>query len=220
MAKEFKKNFMHPTRRKLMDMVQTGEYDKNTTIGWSAKKESHDIGDVWEDEHYKYEQKDGYVVKQGKNSEIFEGIRKYLASLEKCSNKECTHVGKFNENHKSSIKEFGYCINCMSSLEIELKEHDIYDDYVAYRIYTHRIKSGLFKLEEIRQSMDELKQSYDEINEKGDVVNSYVLPRPVDDMKSEMEEFIEKSKLEIDEISKKRNLHIEQIRKKNYEHIL
>ena len=34
--------------------------------------------------------------------------------------------------------------------------------------------------------MDELKQEYDEINEKGEVVNTYVLPRPVDEMKEEI----------------------------------
>ena len=39
MGKEFKKKYMHPTRRKLVDMVQTGTYEKNQTVGWEAKKE-------------------------------------------------------------------------------------------------------------------------------------------------------------------------------------
>ena len=43
MGKEFKKKYMHPTRRKLMDMVKTGEYAKNTTIGYSKAKETHTI---------------------------------------------------------------------------------------------------------------------------------------------------------------------------------
>ena len=59
-----------------------------------------------------------------------------------------------------------------------------------------------------------------EINEKGEVVNTYVLPRPVDEMKEEMQGFIDRSKKEIDEISDKRNLHLEKIKEKNYEHIL
>ena len=29
MAKEFKRKFMHPTRRKLADMVKTGQYETN-----------------------------------------------------------------------------------------------------------------------------------------------------------------------------------------------
>ena len=52
MAKEFKRKFMHPTRRKLADMVKTGgEYDKNTQIGYEGKKIERKVGDVWEDEH-------------------------------------------------------------------------------------------------------------------------------------------------------------------------
>ena len=39
MGKEFKKKYMHPTRRKLVDMVETGKYDKNTTIGYTKAKE-------------------------------------------------------------------------------------------------------------------------------------------------------------------------------------
>ena len=44
------------------------------------------VGDVWEDDYYKYEKKQGYIVKQGKNSDVFEDIRKY--DLEKCKNKD------------------------------------------------------------------------------------------------------------------------------------
>ena len=34
--------------------------------------------------------------------------------------------------------------------------------------------------------MVDMKQQYDEINEDGKVVNSYVLPRPVEEMKEEI----------------------------------
>ena len=58
MAKEFKKKYMHPTRRKLVDMVLHGaEYETNTTIGWNADKIERKVGDVWEDEYHKYEKK-------------------------------------------------------------------------------------------------------------------------------------------------------------------
>ena len=220
MGKEFKRKFMHPTRRKLVDMVKTGEYDKNTQIGYEGKKIERKVGDVWEDEHYKYEKKEGYIVKQGKNSDVFEDIRKYLADLEKCKNKDCSHVGKFSTNNKKSIKEFGYCTNCMAELSIELKEAGILEDYAHYRVLTERIKVGLFKLEEIKQSMDGLKQQYDEIDENGQVVNSYVLPRPVDEMKEEMAGFIQRSREEIEIISDKRNTLFDRIKEKNYEHIL
>ena len=71
MGKEFKKKYMHPTRRKLVDMVQTGKYDKNTTVGYTKAKETHNVGDKWEDDTHKYEKKEGYTVKTGKNHEAF-----------------------------------------------------------------------------------------------------------------------------------------------------
>ena len=60
--------------------------------------------------------------------------------------------------------------------------------------------------DKIEQDIDELKQQYDEIDEKGKVVNSYVLPRPVDEMKEEMRGFVKRSRKEIQEIVEKRNL--------------
>ena len=70
MAKEFSKKYMHPTRRKLVDMVHTGEYEKELSVGYREKKEHiiRKVGDKWEDERFVYEQKDGYVTKSGKNS--------------------------------------------------------------------------------------------------------------------------------------------------------
>ena len=99
-------------------------------------------------------------------------------------------------------------------------EAGILEDYAHYRVLTERIKVGLFKLEEIKQSMDGLKQQYDEIDENGQVVNSYVLPRPVDEMKEEMAGFIQRSREEIEIISDKRNTLFDRIKEKNYEHIL
>tara|TARA_B110000238_G_scaffold64497_1_gene70892 strand:+ start:339 stop:542 length:204 start_codon:yes stop_codon:yes gene_type:complete len=51
-SKKFSRKFMHPTRRKLADMVQTGEYAKNTQIAFSDIKEEETkrkVGDIWND---------------------------------------------------------------------------------------------------------------------------------------------------------------------------
>jgi len=79
MGKEFNKKYMHPTRRKLVDMIYTGEYDKSTQIGYDKVQETRNIGDIWEDEHHRYEKKDGYILKTGKNSEALQEIRDYIA---------------------------------------------------------------------------------------------------------------------------------------------
>ena len=53
--KEFKRKYMHPTRRKLADMVKTGMYEKNTQVGYTKSEEKREVGDVWETEHHKFE---------------------------------------------------------------------------------------------------------------------------------------------------------------------
>ena len=103
MGKEFKKKYMHPTRRKLVDMVETGKYDKNTTIGYTKAKEVRNIGDVWEDKHNKYEQKDGYILKTGKNSEAFQEIRNYLQEKSNCKNSECKTIKKTDKDDQKKI---------------------------------------------------------------------------------------------------------------------
>ena len=94
MGKEFNKKYMHPTRRKLVDMIYTGEYDKSTQIGYDKVQETRNIGDIWEDEHHRYEKKDGYILKTGKNSEAFSEVRKYLNEKQQCSNKDCKTIKK------------------------------------------------------------------------------------------------------------------------------
>ena len=103
MGKEFKKKYMHPTRRKLVDMVQTGKYEKNTTVGWNAKKEERKVGDVWEDEHHRYEKKEGYTLKPTKTHEQIQEIRKYLEEKSKCK-KMNVKQKKLQKKIKSLLK--------------------------------------------------------------------------------------------------------------------
>ena len=113
MGKEFKKKYMHPTRRKLVDMVQTGEYDKNTTIGYDKIKETRNVGDVWEDEHNRYEKKEGYTVKTGKNSDAFQEIRKYIekkSDQHHIGNQTCFYCRKYNFIRRVGSFYFN-CIN-------------------------------------------------------------------------------------------------------------
>ena len=57
MAKEFNKKFMHPTRRKLVDMVLTGgDYQKEAFVSFAgADKEiiKRKVGEKWTDENGK-----------------------------------------------------------------------------------------------------------------------------------------------------------------------
>jgi len=218
MGKEFKKKYMHPTRRKLVDMVQTGKYDKNTTVGWTKKKESHKVGDVWEDEHSKYEQKEGYVLKTGKNSEALQEIRKYLEEKSKCKNAECKTIKKSAKDLKF-IQNGGFCMNCTSIRETELRAVGLFQEYQDYKIFTRMIVFGKTKLEELKQSLKDIKPFYEYVNEDG-TVEKWELPNSIEDTKKDIQEMIDNGTKEIEELENKRIKAFDILKEKNYEHFI
>jgi len=218
MGKEFKRKYMHPTRRKLVDMVQTGEYDKNTLVGYTKAKETHKVGDVWEDEHNKYEQKEGYILKTGKNSEALQEIRKYLEEKSKCKNPECKTIKK-SEKDLKLITKGGFCINCTAERETKLKTEGVWKEYQDYKVWTNMIVYGKQKLEELKQSIAEVKPYYEYVNEDG-TSERWNLPKSVEETKLEIQEMINYGENEIKELEEKRNVAFSILKEKNYEHYI
>jgi hypothetical protein len=218
MSKEFQRKYMHPTRRKLVDMVQTGEYDKNTTIGWTKSEENHNVGDIWEDEFYKYEKKEGYTIKTGKNHEALQEIRNYLNLKKECSNPSCKKHKK-TKNDEKLIQKTSYCINCLAEIEHNFRGAGIWKEYEEFRIYTRMIVEGKIKLEELKQSINEIKPYYEFINEDGSV-EKWNLPKPVDEVKVEIQEMIDNGENELKEIVQKLNEAFEVIKEHKLEHYL
>ena len=218
MGKEFKKKYMHPTRRKLVDMVQTGKYDKNTTVGYTKAKETHNVGDKWEDDTHKYEKKEGYTVKTGKNHEAFLKIRKYLQEKNKCQNSTCKTIKK-TDNDIRFIQNGGFCMNCTAERETVLRVEGLFVPYQNYKIWTKMIVYGKQKLDELKHSLSEVKKEYEYVNEDG-TVEKWKLPKSVDEVKSEIQEMIDIGTKEIEELESKRAEVFEELKKKNYEHYL
>jgi hypothetical protein len=219
MGKEFKKKYMHPTRRKLVDMVQTGEYDKNTTIGYDKIEKTRNVGDVWEDEHSRYEKKEGYTVKTGKNSDAFQEIRKYIEKKSKCSNSECKTI-KITQKDKTIIEKSGFCINCNVDREHEIKTSGLWEEYQNYKIWTRMIVYGKAKLDQYKQSIDELKEQYELMGSDGKVTETWKLPKSIDEVKAEIQELIDYGENEIKELEVKRDKAFDKLKEKNYEHYI
>ena len=218
MGKEFNKKYMHPTRRKLVDMVETGEYDKNTTVGYTKAKESRNIGDTWEDENHKFEKKEGYTLKTGKNHEAFQKIREYLKEKNNCKNATCKTVKK-TDNDIRFIQNGGFCMTCTAEKETILRVEGMFAPFQNYKVWTKMIVYGKQKLEELKHSLTEVKEEYDYVNEDG-TVEKWKLPKSVDEVKAEIQEMIDIGNKEIEELEANREKAFEELREKNYEHYL
>lgn len=219
MGKDFKKKYMHPTRRKLVDMVQTGKYEKSTQVGWVPKKEDRKVGDVWEDEHNRYEQKEGYVIKTGKNHQAMQDIRNYLEEKSKCKNSECKTVKKTKKD-KIFIEKGGYCLNCTVDREHEIKSAGVWEEYQNYKIWTRMIIFGKSKIDSYKLSLSELKEEYEMINDQGQITETWKLPKPIEEVRAEINELIEFGEEEIKELEEKRKVAFEDMKKVKMEHYL
>ena len=218
MGKEFKKKYMHPTRRKLVDMVETGKYDKNTTVGYTKATETRNVGDVWEDEHNKYEKKEGYILKTGKNSEALQQIRKYLEEKSKCSEPKCKTI-KISEKDLKFIQNGGFCVNCTIDREHELRTAGVFQEYQNYKVWTRMIVYGKSRLEELKQSLLDVKPFYEYVNEDG-TTEKCELPNSVEDTKKGIQDMIDTGEGEISELEEKRNKAFNILKEKNYEHFI
>lgn len=209
---------MHPTRRKLVDMVQTGVYDKNTTIGYTKAKETHEVGDIWEDEHHKYEQMDGYVMKTGKNSEALQEIREYIQKKHECKSPTCNTIKKSNADRKL-IQKTNYCVNCLASMETEIRAKGFWKEYEEYKVTTNMLVYGKKKLEELKQALLDVKPYYEYVNEDGST-EKWELPKSVEETKSEIQEMINNGEKELEDLETKRIMAFATLKKNNLEHYL
>ena len=219
MGKEFNKKYMHPTRRKLVDMIHTGQYDKNTTIGYDKVEQTRKVGDIWEDEHHRYEKKEGFILKTGKNSEAFQEIRKYIEEKSKCKNSECETI-KITKKDKKFIEKGGYCMECTIDREHDIKTAGVWEEYQNYKVWTRMIIFGKTKLESYEQSLSELKEEYEMMGSDGKITETWRLPKPIEEVRKEIRELIDYGQKEIEELEEKRNLAFEKLREVNMEHYL
>jgi hypothetical protein len=218
MSKEFKKKYMHPTRRKLMEMVQTGEYDKNTTIGYTKAEETRNVGDVWEDEHHKYEKKEGYILKTGKNSDALQEIREYIKEKSNCKNPECKTIKKTTSDRKL-IEKSGYCVNCNAANEHTIRTKGFWKEYENYKVWTKMLIFGTAKIEEYKQSLSQVKPFYEYVNEDGST-EKWELPTTVEEAKAEIQELIDYGTKELEELKEKRLQALQILRENDLEHYL
>jgi hypothetical protein len=219
MAKEFKKKYMHPTRRKLVDMVLHGsDYETNTTLGWNADKIERKVGDVWEDEHHRYEKKEGFTLKTSKNSEAFEELRKWRDEQSQCKSPNCKTI-KFTPTHKTLIKKTGYCANCLAEIETKIRALGFWEQYEDYKIYTRMLIDGKIKLEELQQAYSDVKPFYEYVNEDG-TTEKWELPQSVDEVKADLMEMIEFGKEELIKVEEFRNKAFEILKENKLEHYL
>jgi len=219
MAKQFERKFMHPTRRKLVDMIHTGEYDKSTQISFSDIKTetNRNVGDVWEDKDGNlWEQKEWGKVKKSKSSDTMSQVRNYLQQISKCKASDCDVKGKYSSADKKLISKTGFCAGCLAKREQQIQNDGLWEEYAKYKVYSNMAAYGTEVLQQLNQAYHDVTNIHEFVNEDGSL-ETWKENSDVDLLKSQIEADIENAKKELSEVIEKRNSAYELLKTKNYE---
>ena len=208
---------MHPTRRKLVDMVKTGEYQKDSQISVPSTKQktNRKVGEVWEENGVIWEQKSYGTIKQSKGSNELSKVRKYLEKAASCKSETCSK-NTYGVTDKKLITKTGYCSQCLAEKEAVIKRDGLWQAYTEYKMYSNMATYGTEVLEKWNQALNDVSNVHKFINEDGSV-ESWVENVDVDYLREELEKDIKNGKKELTEVIEKRNEAYTLLKDKNYD---
>jgi hypothetical protein len=220
MAKEFNKKFMHPTRRKLVDMVMHGaEYEKESFISFSGadkEKVKRKIGEKWTDDDGKsWEQLAAGKVQTSELGDIMAETRAYLDKLNSCKSDNCKTI-KIGRVDKKLISKTGYCLHCLTIREAQIKYDGLWEAYEDYKIFSNMIAHGNDIVAQFKQAYTDAKQTYEVVKEDG-TLETWSMERDVEELKAEILLDIVKFEGEIEQATKLRNEAYDKLKDKNYD---
>lgn len=217
--KDFNKKFMHPTRRKLVNMIKDGEYVNDTHISLAnidnKVQPNREIGDVWEENGQVWEQKSYGKLKKSKGSNELAKVRQYLEKKSQCSSSDCEKT-KYGVTDKKLIKKTGYCSVCLAKKEAIIKADGLWEAYQKYKIYSNMVVYGVEVLAKWKEALKDINNVQSFVNEDGTVEN-WTDNVDVETMRQDITQDIEKGEVELNEVLEKRNLAYDKLKDKNYE---
>jgi hypothetical protein len=218
MAKQFEKKYMHPTRRKLVDMVLYGkEYDTDARIGYEGEaSKKREIGEVWTDaDGVTWEQQSWGRLQQSTLTDTMAEVRNWLQKQKECKNESCVKT-KFGYTDKQLIKKTGYCVDCLVDREAVIKTDGLWIEYSQYRMAQNMISHGNEVLLQLHQALRDAKDEYEIVNEDGSI-EKWKMEKSVDELKAEITEDIAKINSELKDIISVRDAAWEKLKDKNYD---
>jgi hypothetical protein len=220
MAKEFNKKFMHPTRRKLVDMVMHGaEYEKESFISFSGadkEKVKREVGEKWTDTKGKsWEQLEAGKIQTSELGDTMAEVRAYLDKLNTCKSDNCKTI-KIGRVDKKLISKTGYCLHCLTIRESQIKIDGLWEAYEDYKIFSNMIAHGNDIVAQFKQAYRDSKQTYEVVQEDGKI-ETWSMERDVEELKAEILLEIVKFEAEIEQATKLRNEAYDKLKDKNYD---
>lgn len=163
---EEKNNYIHPTRKLIIDTV-FGRTDENQkTFGYEKEADkTREVGETWVDaEGKEWEQKEGYKITVSQMDEV----RQYLDKLSNCQSEECDTI-KYSNADKKLIRKTGMCVTCLRKFEQGLKDDGTYPFYEDYKITNNQLSYVIDLKAQFEEGLRAVSQTMEFINEDGTI---------------------------------------------------
>jgi hypothetical protein len=183
-----KKAWMHPSRKKILDVMH-GRDNGNAVVGWEAEKTERKVGDKWVDKDGKeWEQHEGFIARVTQ----MDDARNYISKLVTCKADDCKTTD-MSRIHKKFIKQTGFCLNCLVVREAKMRESGVFQHYEWWKMNSQtlgKLKDDLARFEQARRDADTVPAI---VNEDG-TIEKWNLPDNIEQIRADMDTDIENIK--------------------------
>lgn len=165
---EEKNNYIHPTRKKIIDTVFGRDDNNQKTFGYEKEGDKkREVGERWIDaEGKEWEQKDGYKT----NVTKMDAVRAYLQKISKCSDSECKTV-KYSSADKKLIVKTGLCVTCLAKQERVLKTDGTWPFYEDYKMTLNKLGYVRDLKTQFEEALQGIQTQLQMVNEDGSISN-------------------------------------------------
>jgi len=184
---EEKNNYIHPTRKKIIDTVFGREDTTQRVYGYEGEVESKKkLGDIWTDKEGKtWEQKDGYKISVSQ----MDDVRAYLEKLNTCSSEDCNTI-QYSNADKKVIRKTGLCVTCLRKMEQTLKEDGTFPFYEDYKITNNQLSYVIDLKAQFEEAIKAVSQTLEFVNEDG-TIQKWHYDVDVDKVKKDLQKDID-----------------------------
>jgi uncharacterized protein (DUF849 family) len=213
---EEKNNYIHPSRKLIIDTVFGREDNTQKVHGYEGEVETDkEVGEIWTDKEGKtWEQKDGYKISVSQ----MDDVRKYLEKLNTCQTEDCNTI-KYSNADKKLIRKTGKCATCLAKEEAKLRADGTYPFYEDYKITNNQLSYVIDLKAQFEEGLRGVSQTLEFINEDG-TIQKWHYDIDIDKVKEDLQKDIDGATEAIEALLERKAALEDKLRELNHSELI
>ncbi len=213
---EEKNNYIHPSRKLIIDTVFGREDNIQRVHGYEGEAESkREVGEIWTDKEGKtWEQKDGYKISLSQ----MDDVRQYLEKLNNCQADDCKTI-QYSNADKKVIRKTGLCVTCLRKMEHTLREDGTFPFYEDYKITNNQLSYVIDLKAQFEEALSGVSQTLEFVNEDG-TIQKWHYEVDIDKVKEDLQKDIDGATEAIEALLERKAALEDKLRELNHSELI